>query len=136
MGRASVYRANQGQGALEFALVSLMLMTLFMGVLDLGRGVYQRQDLSNAAREGARFAMISRDLTRQDHPDTFAADVAAVAASAVGFARPHRGQLQRERRRRAHLRNLGHRRRAATPVAWASALGLLPRGGLLGIRRA
>jgi hypothetical protein len=63
---------------LEFALVSLLLMTLFFGVLDLGRGVFQRQDLANAAREGARFASLT-PAARAKTTSAFAADVAAAA---------------------------------------------------------
>jgi hypothetical protein len=39
----------------EFSLVSLLLMTMAAGVVDLGRGVYSRTTLSNAVREAARY---------------------------------------------------------------------------------
>jgi hypothetical protein len=131
VGRDNSPGARQGQGTLEFALVSLMLMTLFMGVLDLGRGVFQRQDLANAAREGARFAMIAA-TSRAKTVDNFAADVAAVAnqrsaslgLTAANFGASGGGSLTCETWASA-----------AAPrqlPAWASALGLLPRGGLLG----
>lgn len=48
-------RRFRGQGVVEFALVSLLLMTMVAGVVDLGRGVYARTTLSNAVREGARY---------------------------------------------------------------------------------
>ncbi len=73
-----VARVHAGQAALEFALVSLFLMAIFFGILDLGRGVFQRQDLANAAREGARFAMVSSDA-RAHSATSFATAVAAAA---------------------------------------------------------
>src|SRR4051794_28679132 len=44
-----------GQGAVEFSLVTLLLMMMVAGVVDLGRGVYSRTSLSNAVREAARY---------------------------------------------------------------------------------
>ncbi len=72
-------RKDTGQAALEFALVSLFLMTIFFGLLDLGRGVFQRQDLANAAREAARFAMVSSDAHAKSATG-LAADVATAAS--------------------------------------------------------
>ncbi len=45
----------RGQSVVEFALVSLLLMTMVAGVIDLGRGVYTRTTLSNAVREAAHY---------------------------------------------------------------------------------
>ena len=50
-----------GQALLEFALVISILIFLLMGIFDLGRVVYTNTDLSNAAREGARFAAVNHD---------------------------------------------------------------------------
>ena len=44
-----------GQSLVEFGLLSLLLMTLVAGIVDLGRGVYTRTTLSNAVREAARY---------------------------------------------------------------------------------
>ncbi len=73
------WRAAWGQGTLEFALVSVVLMLTFLGVLDLGRAVLQRQDLANAAREGARFAALSTASRAKAEP-LLAADIATAAA--------------------------------------------------------
>lgn len=43
-----------GQGVVEFAFVSIVVLLLSVGIIDLGRGVYQRQMLTNAVREAAR----------------------------------------------------------------------------------
>jgi len=45
----------RGQSVVEFALVSLLLMTMVAGVIDLGRGVYTRTTLTNAVREASRY---------------------------------------------------------------------------------
>ncbi len=48
-------RRFRGQSIVEFSLVSLLLLTMVAGVVDLGRGVYSRTTLSNAVRESARY---------------------------------------------------------------------------------
>src|SRR5687768_16207985 len=53
-------RASRGQSVVEFALVSLTLLMLMFGIIDLGRGVYSRAMLANAAREGARTGMVAK----------------------------------------------------------------------------
>ena len=53
-----------GQSVVEFSLVSLLLMTLVAGVVDLGRGVYTRTTVSNAVREAARYG--ATDPTNSD----------------------------------------------------------------------
>ena len=47
-------RAAGGQGAVEFALVSLALFLIIFGTIDVGRGVFLRSLLANAVREAAR----------------------------------------------------------------------------------
>ena len=47
-----------GQTLAEFALVLPMLLLLVMGVFDLGRGIYFYSAITNAAREGARYAAV------------------------------------------------------------------------------
>jgi Flp pilus assembly protein TadG len=44
-----------GQAFLEFALSLLVLLTLVMGTLDLGRAITVKMVLTNAAREGAYY---------------------------------------------------------------------------------
>ena len=39
-----------GQAAVEFALTSLLLLTLVFGTIDLGRAVFTRTMLTNAPR--------------------------------------------------------------------------------------
>lgn len=50
--------AGRGQAVVEFALVSLLLLMLVFGLLDLGRGVFARAMLTNAVREATRYGSI------------------------------------------------------------------------------
>ncbi len=51
-------KVSRGQSLVEFALIILVLMVLFMGVFDLGYAVYAYNTISLAAREGARTGTI------------------------------------------------------------------------------
>lgn len=55
-------RDRRGQSLVEFALVLPVLLLLFMGILDFGRAVYAYNTLSNAAREGARVAIVDQTV--------------------------------------------------------------------------
>jgi Flp pilus assembly protein TadG len=48
-----------GQSMVEFALIVPMFTLLVFGLIDLGRDIYIQEEITNAAREGARFAAIS-----------------------------------------------------------------------------
>lgn len=50
-----------GQGLVEFALVLPILLLLIFAVFDLGRAVVLYTGLTNAAREGARLAIVNQD---------------------------------------------------------------------------
>jgi Flp pilus assembly protein TadG len=47
-------RGQRGQSLVEFAISSIVLLLLMMGLLDLSRAFYFAVDLQGAAREGAR----------------------------------------------------------------------------------
>ena len=47
-----------GQSIVEFAFVSLTLLMLIFGIIDLGRAVFSRSMLTGAVREAARYASI------------------------------------------------------------------------------
>lgn len=70
---------HRGGGMLESALVLSVLVLLLMGIFDLGRAVYLYTDVSQAAREGARFGSAHTG----DIPGTQAA---AVAMSVTGLS--------------------------------------------------
>lgn len=48
----------RGQALAEFALVAPMFFLLLFALIDFGRYVYYVQILNNAAREGARYAIV------------------------------------------------------------------------------
>jgi Flp pilus assembly protein TadG len=54
---------HRGQALVEFALVIPVLLLIFMGILDFGRAIYAYNTLSNAAREGARVAIVDQTVT-------------------------------------------------------------------------
>jgi len=47
-----------GQGLVEFALILPFLLLVVLGTFDMGRAVYTKTVISNAAREGARVGII------------------------------------------------------------------------------
>ena len=48
-----------GQSVVEFSLVSLTLLMVTFGIIDLGRGVFHRTLLTNAVREATRYGQVS-----------------------------------------------------------------------------
>src|SRR5688500_18998646 len=49
---------HRGQALVEFALVLPLFILMLVGVFDFGRIIWARNALENAAREGARFAIV------------------------------------------------------------------------------
>jgi hypothetical protein len=49
---------SSGQAMVEFALVAPMLFLLILGAIEAGRFVFYYEALNNAAREGARYAIV------------------------------------------------------------------------------
>jgi Flp pilus assembly protein TadG len=47
----------------EFALVIPIVLLVFMGIFDFGRMIFAYNDISNAAREGARKAIVTQNAT-------------------------------------------------------------------------
>jgi Flp pilus assembly protein TadG len=60
-----VGRRSRGQSLVEFALVLPIFLLMLFGVIDLGRVIWTIDNISNAAREGARYASVhgSSDVT-------------------------------------------------------------------------
>jgi Flp pilus assembly protein TadG len=55
-------RRSTGQGLVEFALVLPIFIFLLVSLFDLGRAVFAYNTLTNAAREGARLAIVNQDI--------------------------------------------------------------------------
>jgi hypothetical protein len=56
---------RKGVAAVEFALVLPLFLILFLGMIELGRGIQVQQVLTNAAREGARYACLDQSTAAQ-----------------------------------------------------------------------
>jgi len=54
-------RRGAGQSLAEFALVLPIFLLLFFAVVDLGSAIFTFNSLTNAAREGARLAIVNQD---------------------------------------------------------------------------
>jgi Flp pilus assembly protein TadG len=55
MGR---WREDQGSSLIEFSLVALMFIVLLFGIVEMGRMVLVYTSIANAARAGARYAIV------------------------------------------------------------------------------
>ena len=78
-------RSQRGQGLVEFALVFPVFILLLFGILDLGRAVYAYNTIGDAAREGARVAIVNQIQTSPDRPTGHPPDLLADS-----FRRVHR----------------------------------------------
>lgn len=56
--------AQSGASVIEFALVLLVFLTFFLGLVDLTRLLYTFHAAQEAARMGARYAAVCDDTTR------------------------------------------------------------------------
>ncbi|MDX6535474.1 MAG: hypothetical protein QOJ13_1986 [Gaiellales bacterium] len=56
-------RSSEGQTLVEFAVVIPLVMLLLVGIFQLGRAYAESIQVTNAAREGARRAIIGRNAT-------------------------------------------------------------------------
>jgi len=73
---------GRGQGLVEFALILPLLLLLLMGIFDFARGIYAYNTVSNAAREGARVAIVNQSAAGGV---SLAATKAANQATALGL---------------------------------------------------
>jgi len=70
---------SRGQGLVEFALVLPIMLFLFMILFDFGRAVYAYSTVSDAARQGVRYAIVNQTTATIQGK-------AAGAATALGIA--------------------------------------------------
>jgi len=54
------FRRDEGQELVEFALLALPLFLILFGIMEFGVAVWRYNTISNAAREGARAAIVLR----------------------------------------------------------------------------
>ena len=77
MQKNSIFFNQKGATIVEFAIVLFLLLTLIFGITEFGLFIFNRQVITNAAREGARAGIVSR-TTRLSNSD--------IAAVVVGYA--------------------------------------------------
>ncbi|MBI5441579.1 MAG: pilus assembly protein [Deltaproteobacteria bacterium] len=58
-GAAPASRREKGAALVEFGLVLPLLLLILLGTIEFGLLLYNRQVLTNAAREGARFGIVA-----------------------------------------------------------------------------
>jgi Flp pilus assembly protein TadG len=73
-------RKKRAQSLVEMALISPILLTMLIGVIDLGRAAYDYATLSAAVREGARVATLTGN-PRMSNADV----INAIKTYAVGL---------------------------------------------------
>jgi len=56
--RRTTRRGSRGQALVEVALVSLVFLTMVLGLVEVGRAVWSYNWLAHATREGARYAIV------------------------------------------------------------------------------
>lgn len=71
--RASSRRRDRGQSLVEFALVFPLFMLIIFGIVDAGRLIYTYNTVANAARDGARVAIVNQSTSGSDTCDTTSA---------------------------------------------------------------
>jgi len=76
--RALVHDAR-GQGLVEFALIFPILIVLLLAIFDAGRLVFAYNDITNAARVGARVAIV-------DQTGGVARDATIAQATSLGLS--------------------------------------------------
>jgi Flp pilus assembly protein TadG len=53
---------QRGQALVEFSLVIPLFLLILISLFDVGRAVFSYNTLTNAAREGARMAIVNQDI--------------------------------------------------------------------------
>ena len=66
MQKKSIFFNKKGATAVEFAIVLSLLITLIFGIIEFGLFIFNRQIITNAAREGARAGIIARAVRLPD----------------------------------------------------------------------
>lgn len=62
--RARRRLVRSGQSLVEFALISLLFFTMFFGIVEMGWFLFNYHEVNNAAREGARYAVVHGTMSQ------------------------------------------------------------------------
>lgn len=80
-------RSEHGSTAIEFALVAMIAITIFLGIIEFGRGLYLRNEMSYAVDIAAR-KILTNPLVSESELETLIRDAITFGASSdliVGF---------------------------------------------------
>jgi Flp pilus assembly protein TadG len=78
---ARLRRCESGTAAIEFAFVGLIAISLFLGVIEFGRGLYMKNEMSYAADRAARKILTNAAVT-DDEVETVMRDAITFGVSA------------------------------------------------------
>jgi len=53
-----IFKDERGTNLVEYGIVLTLLLTMLFGIVDFGRALYAYHFVSDAAREGTRYAMV------------------------------------------------------------------------------
>ena len=59
MQKKSIFFNQKGATVVEFAIVLSLLLALIFGIIEFGLAIFNRQVITNAAREGARAGIVA-----------------------------------------------------------------------------
>lgn len=77
------HRDGRGQALVEFALVLPIFLLILVAIFDLGRAVFAFNSITNAAREGARLAIVNQTTASITNKAIANAAIAETAAPNV-----------------------------------------------------
>jgi len=103
----TAWRNQKGASVVEFAIILPILLLLFLGIVDFGLLIYDKQVITNASREGARAGVVQRiprlsvaditgvvDAYARDHLVTFGSRVGPVTTVPSGICASFGQDLQ------------------------------------------
>lgn len=79
--RRGDWRSDAGAAAVEFAIVSVLLLAIIFAIIDFGRMFFVVQSVQAASREGARYGVVGTPKPLVSAIQARAASQAAAAAS-------------------------------------------------------
>lgn len=65
----TLYRCVAGAAAIEFAIIAMVMILLFVGMLEFGRGLYVYNGIAYAADVGARRILLDNNIAEANLKD-------------------------------------------------------------------
>ena len=82
-------RGIRGQATMEFAIVSIIMVALLYGIIEVSRLIFINSEVENAAREGARYAALHHGVNPDSLRDTIYGKLALADRSALTISGPN-----------------------------------------------